>query len=88
MKTSKKAARIGSDQLAAGIAVASANAKSRLQNLSCQETDGVSGGALADFAKEAVSVGSVIDIGGTTTQGMAPPDDGPFSGSDLFGGND
>lgn len=84
MKTMKKAARIGGDQLAAGIAAASANAKSRVQKLSGQETDGVSGGtsAIANVLDD------IIDIGGTTTQGMAPPDDGPFSGSDPFGTDD
>lgn len=80
MKTSKKAARIGSDQLAAGIAAASANAKSRVQMLSGQETDGVSGG-----------IGSIIDVigSGTVTQGMTPPDNDPWgSSSDPYGIDD
>lgn len=73
MKTTKKAARIGGDQLAAGIAAASTSAKSRVEKLSGQETDGVSGGigGVTDVLKD------IIDIGGSTTQGMTPPDDGP-----------
>ena len=84
MKTTKKAARIGGDQLAAGIAAASANAKSRVQKLSGQEADGVSGGVSAITNV----VDSIIDIGGTTTQGMAPPDDGPTDGGSFPFGTD
>jgi hypothetical protein len=73
MNSTKKAARIGGKDLAAGIASASASAKARIAKLDSQDIDGVAGG---------------IDLGGDTgglgggdgsTAGMIDPD--PIGGS-------
>jgi hypothetical protein len=78
MKTTKKAARIGADQLIAGIAAASTGAKARIEQLGHKDVDGVAGGidgggVIGDIVKD------VIDIVGGTTQGMFPTDDGPVN---------
>jgi 6-phosphogluconolactonase/glucosamine-6-phosphate isomerase/deaminase len=66
MKTTKKAARIGSDQLLNGIAAASTSAKARIKQLNPQDVDGVAGGI--DL--------SILGIGSDdgTTMGMFPSD--------------
>lgn len=67
MKTTKKAARIGSDQLIEGIAAASTSAKARIKQLNPQDVDGVAGG---------VDILSILGIGNDdgTTMGMFPSD--------------
>ncbi|PLK24104.1 hypothetical protein C0V72_05890 [Porphyrobacter sp. TH134] len=73
MTSKKKAARIGSDQLMAGIAAASATAKTRIQKLDQQDIDGVAGGI--DWDK-------ILGTGGGTTMGMFPSE--PIIGSNDF----
>lgn len=67
MKTTKKAARIGSEQLIKGIAAASTSAKARIKLLNPQDVDGVAGGI--DL--------SILGIGNDdgTTMGMFPSHD-------------
>ncbi len=67
MKTTKKAARIGSEQLIKGITAASTSAKARIKQLNLQDVDGVAGGI--DL--------SVLGIGNDdgTTAGMFPSHD-------------
>ena len=86
MKTTRKAARMGADQLIAGIAAASSAAKARIEPLGRSDVDGVAGGTDGGGPAGGSSniggsvIGSVlgnININDVVTQGMWPTNDGP-----------
>ena len=67
MSKMKKAARIGSGDLTAGIAAAKANAKARVEKIEGEDVSKVGGG----IDVGGTGVGSVIDV---ATWGMKPPE--------------
>lgn len=89
MKTTKKAARIGADQLIAGIAAASTAAKARIEQLGRADVESVAGGS--DIGAGGPGniggvVGSILGGGSTTdpvTVGMWPTDNDPADSNPL-----
>ena len=68
MKTTKKAARIGGDQLLGAIADASTSAKARIAKLDAADLDNVAGGI--DFGGSSGGTGGLGNIDDITTAGM------------------